>query len=760
MGSRKGSDNDGASPGKIFIGGLAKDTTLETFTKYFEKYGEITDFVIMKDRHTGRPRGFGFITFADPSVVDTVMQEDHVINGKQVEIKRTIPKGSSQSNDFKTKKIFVGGIPTSVTEDELKNFFSKYGKVVEHEIIRDHATKRSRGFGFIVFDSEKVVDNMLANGNMIDMEGTQVEIKKAEPKKASNPAPGPAYGSESRARSYNDGFGGFGDYGGFGGDGGFGPAPYRSFSRFGDYGGYVGGVADFGGSYGGFGGGGGGFPGYRGDSSFGYSSRFGSYAGGLSGIGIGAYGRGGGGYGSYGGSGSSTVHFCKWALSRRSEELLDLHVFNLLLREPKFDGFSDECIYKIGQVVYHSLTVAEGTGIGMRREVIKMEGLVSLKTTPGISSQSFPSFNHRPNFFLRCSSLDLPLRRFNFPAIRAQQSETISPKKEKEEDALKVKEWEVGMFQNEVAASQGIRIRRRPPTDPPLHYMGPFEFRLQNEGNTPRNILEEIVWYKDTEVSQMKEKKPLAALKKVMENAPPTRDFVGALKAAHSRTGLPALIAEVKKASPSRGILRENFDPVEIARAYEKGGTACLSVLTDEKYFKGSFENLEAIRNAGVKCPLLCKEFVVDAWQIYYARIKGADAILLIAAVLPDLDIRYMIKICKMLGLAALVEVHDEREMDRVLGIEGIELIGINNRNLETFEVDISNTKKLLEGERGQIIRQKNIIVVGESGLFTPDDVAYVQEAGVKAVLVGESIVKQSDPGKGITGLFGRDISL
>ncbi|WRX10065.1 SET domain - like 7 [Theobroma cacao] len=163
------------------------------------------------------------------------------------------------------------------------------------------------------------------------------------------------------------------------------------------------------------------------------------------------------------------------------------------------------------------------------------------------------------------------------------------------------------------------------------------------------------------------------------------RDFVGALKAAHSRTGLPGLIAEVKKGSPTRGILREDFYPVEIARAYEKGGAACLSVLTDEKYFKGSFENLEAIRSAGVKCPVLCKEFVIDAWQIYYARIKGADGIRLIAAVLPDLDIRYMVKICKMLGLAALVEVHDEREMDRVLGIEGIELIGINNRNLGKF---------------------------------------------------------------------------
>ncbi|GMI66291.1 hypothetical protein like AT5G48220 [Hibiscus trionum] len=391
-----------------------------------------------------------------------------------------------------------------------------------------------------------------------------------------------------------------------------------------------------------------------------------------------------------------------------------------------------------------------------------MEGVISLKLTPGIS---FQCSDQLPKFLIRRSSMDLPLRRSNFPAIRAQQvsnntTTTISMKGGGEEDALKAKEWEVGMYQNELAASQGIRIRRRPPTDPPLHYDGCFEFCLQDEGNTPRNILEEIIWQKDFEVSQMKEMKPLASLKEFIENAPPTRDFVGALKAAHSRTGLPGLIAEVKKASPSRGILRENFDPVEIAQAYEKGGAACLSVLTDEKYFKGSFENLEAIRNAGVKCPLLCKEFVIDAWQIYYARIKGADAILLIAAVLPDLDIRYMVKICKMLGLAALVEVHDEREMDRVLGIEGIELIGINNRNLETFEVDISNTKKLLEGERGQLIRQKDIIVVGESGLFTPDHVAYVQEAGVKAVLVGESIVKQSDPGKGIGGLFGKDISV
>ncbi|KAK4479381.1 hypothetical protein RD792_014893 [Penstemon davidsonii] len=358
-----------------------------------------------------------------------------------------------------------------------------------------------------------------------------------------------------------------------------------------------------------------------------------------------------------------------------------------------------------------------------------------------------------------------PFKRLSFPSIKAQQFDmkdgpaVVSDSKISNGDALKAKEWEVGMFQDELAASQGIRIRRRRPTGPPLYYVGPFEFHLQNEGSTPRNILEEIVWQKDVEVSQMKEKEPLLVLKNILDNAPPVRDFVGALRQANKRTGFPGLIAEVKKASPSRGVLRENFDPVEIAKAYEKGGAACLSVLTDEKYFQGSFENLEAIRNSGVQCPLLCKEFVVDAWQIYYARTKGADAILLIAAVLPDLDIKYMVKICKSLGLAALIEVHDEKEMDRVLEIEGIELIGINNRDLGTFKVDIGNTKKLLEGERGRRIREKGIIVVGESGLFTPTDIAYVQEAGVKAVLVGESIVKQKDPTAGITQLFGKDIS-
>ncbi|KAF3546274.1 hypothetical protein DY000_02005059 [Brassica cretica] len=345
--------------------------------------------------------------------------------------------------------------------------------------------------------------------------------------------------------------------------------------------------------------------------------------------------------------------------------------------------------------------------------------------------------------------------------IRSQQSDLKESLGVASSSDLRIKEWEVDMYQNELAISQGIRIRRKPPSKAPLGYSGPFELRLLNGqvADSPSNILEEITWFKDQEVSRMKELNPIEALKKAVENAPPTKDFVGALRTAHQRTGFPGLIAEVKKASPSRGIFKENFDPVEIAQAYERGGAACLSVLTDQKYFKGGFENLEAIRSAGVKCPLLCKEFVVDPWQIYYARTKGADAVLLIAAILTDLEITYLLKLSKKLGLAALVEVHDEREMGRVLGIEGIELVGINNRSLETFKVDISNTKKLLEGEHGRQIREKDMIVVGESGLFTPDDIAYVQAAGVKAVLVGESIVKQNDPEKGIAGLFGKNIS-
>ncbi|URD92632.1 indole-3-glycerol phosphate synthase [Musa troglodytarum] len=265
-------------------------------------------------------------------------------------------------------------------------------------------------------------------------------------------------------------------------------------------------------------------------------------------------------------------------------------------------------------------------------------------------------------------------------------------------NSVEVQEWESGMSLNDIAAKQGIRIRRS-------HRTGHPSEGSKDEKDTPRNILEQIIWDKEVEVAQFKQTKPLETLKKAVEGAPPVRDFVGALRESYRRTGVPALIAEVKKASPSKGVLREDFDPVQIAKTYEKNGAACLSILTDEKYFQGSFRNLEAVRKAGVECPLLCKEFIIDSWQIYNARLKGADAVLLIAGVLPDLDIKYMTMICRELRLAALIEV------------------------------------------------------VGESGLFTPQDISYVQGAGVRAVLVGESLIKQVDPGKAISGLFGKDIS-
>ncbi|KAB8108992.1 hypothetical protein EE612_045075, partial [Oryza sativa] len=159
---------------KIFVGGLPRDTTEADFVKHFGQYGEIVDSVIMRDKHTSQPRGFGFITYSNPAVVDRVMDDIHEFNGKQVEIKRTIPKDSVQSKDFKTKKIFVGGLPQALTEDDFKHFFQKYGPVVDHQIMRDHQTKRSRGFGFIVFSSDQVVDDLLANGNMIDLAGAKL----------------------------------------------------------------------------------------------------------------------------------------------------------------------------------------------------------------------------------------------------------------------------------------------------------------------------------------------------------------------------------------------------------------------------------------------------------------------------------------------------------------------------------------------------------------------------------------------------------
>ena len=318
--------------------------------------------------------------------------------------------------------------------------------------------------------------------------------------------------------------------------------------------------------------------------------------------------------------------------------------------------------------------------------------------------------------------------------------------------------------------SSEVSIRRRPPNGQSLHNVGTDQFafrmeainekgeRIDNEINKPVNILEEIVWYKDVELQRRKEAFPLQLVRTAMANAPPARDFVKAIKDQWAATGQPGLIAEVKKASPSKGVIQPNFDPVKIAKAYEAGGAACLSVLTDEKFFQGGFENLELIRSAGVTCPLLCKEFIVDAYQIYLARKYGADAILLIAAVLPNQDLMYFQKIAKSLGMAALIEVHTYEEMERVLKLEEIDLLGINNRDLGTFEVSLDVTVDLMAGPLGDQVRERGITMVGESGIFTIDDVNVLQEAGVGCLLVGESLVKQDTPDVGIKKLYGRPL--
>jgi indole-3-glycerol phosphate synthase len=292
-----------------------------------------------------------------------------------------------------------------------------------------------------------------------------------------------------------------------------------------------------------------------------------------------------------------------------------------------------------------------------------------------------------------------------------------------------------------------MQIRRLQPS--PTVNVESLRYQVKLPDAAPKHILEEIVWHKETEVTQLREKTPLAELQKQALLAPPTRDFVAALRQGKTK---PALIAEVKKASPSKGVLREDFDPVAIALSYQQGGASCISVLTDEKFFQGSFDNLAKIR-AAVDLPLLCKDFVIYPYQMYLARVQGADAVLLIAAILSDQDLQYFVKIANALKLAALIEVHTLAELDRVLALDGATLVGINNRNLADFSVDLQTTCQLLSA-RGDQLQQRGMLVVSESGLHNPADLALVMSAGAQAVLIGESLVKQPDPKAAIATLF------
>lgn len=263
-------------------------------------------------------------------------------------------------------------------------------------------------------------------------------------------------------------------------------------------------------------------------------------------------------------------------------------------------------------------------------------------------------------------------------------------------------------------------------------------------------ILDTIVEEKRREVARLPERVLAAGdLRDALLERDERRDFIAALR--KPKLGSVALIAEVKKASPSAGVICENFDPVRIAKEYEAAGASCLSVLTDEKFFQGSLDYLRQIR-AAVKLPLLRKDFIIDERQILESIEWGADAILLIAAILDDTKLVRFHSLTKEAGLAALVEVHDEAELDRVLKV-GSALIGINNRDLKTFNVDLATTERIAK-RLANSCAHGSVLLVAESGIHTSADAARVRNGGASAILVGEALMKSPDMATGIRELL------
>jgi indole-3-glycerol phosphate synthase len=257
-------------------------------------------------------------------------------------------------------------------------------------------------------------------------------------------------------------------------------------------------------------------------------------------------------------------------------------------------------------------------------------------------------------------------------------------------------------------------------------------------------ILDEIVAHKKEELADAKRRAPLAEVKQKAAEAGPPRGFGRALSAA----GGVKLIAEVKKASPSKGVIRRDFDPVGVARTYEEAGAACLSVLTEKKYFQGDLAYLGDIRKAA-GLPLLRKDFIVDEYQIFEARAAGADAVLLIAACLERRQLEDYLGVAGGLGLDVLVESHTAKELDRSL-LAGARIVGINNRDLSTFTVSLRTTFDLLKDI------PEDRIVVSESGIGTRGDVVRLEQAGIDAILVGESLMREQDIGRKVRELLGR----
>lgn len=252
------------------------------------------------------------------------------------------------------------------------------------------------------------------------------------------------------------------------------------------------------------------------------------------------------------------------------------------------------------------------------------------------------------------------------------------------------------------------------------------------------SILEEIFTHKRQEVTRASQALPLAELQTAAVGAPPALDFIGTLNAARQRNASPALIAEVKAASPSRGVLIPDFDPLRLAQVYEQNGAAAVSILTDQRFFKGHLDYLRQVRTQYPHLPLLRKDFIYHPYQVYEARLAGADAILLIVAGLAAAQLLELQSLARRLGMAALVEVHTQEELETSLVCKA-NLIGINNRNLHTFETSIETTIRMLP------LVPPGILVVAESGIRTSEDISLSHSMGVGAVLVGEALVTAPD---------------
>lgn len=268
---------------------------------------------------------------------------------------------------------------------------------------------------------------------------------------------------------------------------------------------------------------------------------------------------------------------------------------------------------------------------------------------------------------------------------------------------------------------------------------------MQTKHETP-DVLKKIADHKREEIRIAREQTPLATLRRRAADMPQSRGFEAALRRA-AAAGRTAIIAEVKKGSPSRGVIRADFDPLEIARIYETHGATCLSVLTDERFFLGKLEYLTRIRVA-VSLPLLRKDFILDPYQIFEARCTGADAILLIAALLDPPQLADFSALARELSLDVLLEVHDEREMEAALGTD-CTLIGVNNRNLRTFETDLATTGRIAR------LLPPDRFLVAESGIATRGDVESLSAVGAGAFLVGESLMREHDIGAQLRALQG-----